>query len=179
MVYEECEYWEKRHAHSKRKCEQYRESVDRLGAHLEEEKVLADAQRQNYEQKLARLSSQLEEGKTLAAAQRQNYEKKLARIGSQLEEEKSLAAAQRQSFELELSRLNSLHIRSVNLTGTGLEPVSDQEFGTAFRDLRDQVPPLPPGRDVLYRIFPCSRYRKLTAARSENGVKRRTTNAQS
>ena len=99
--------------------EQYKESVDHLNTQLEEEKRFVDAQRQDYEQKLARL-------------------------GSQLEEEKALAAAQRQSFERELNRLNSLHIRSVNLTGTGLEPVSDQEFGTAIRDLRDQVPPLPP-----------------------------------
>lgn len=71
----------------------------------------------------------------------------VGRLNVELEEEKALAATRRLDYDRELDQqkakfdeLNSLHIRSVNLVATGLEPISDQEFKTSIRGLQDQVP---------------------------------------
>ncbi|KAF8243916.1 hypothetical protein K440DRAFT_32096 [Wilcoxina mikolae CBS 423.85] len=64
----------------------------------------------------------------------------------ELDEEKNLAATRlvKHQHELEVQqhkfdRLNAAHIKNVNSVGTGLEPITDQEFTSKFRDLQDQI----------------------------------------
>jgi len=70
----------------------------------------------------------------------------IERYKHELEEEKTLAATRLANHQHELEvqkskfdRLNAAHIKSVNSVGTGLEPITDLEFTSKFRDLQDQV----------------------------------------
>lgn len=104
-AYRAWDYWENMSTDFERKCTQYKESISRLSAQLEDEKALAADRRQAYDQELDQQKAKFDE-------------------------------------------LNSLHIRSVNLVATGLEPITHQEFSASIRGLQDQVPSPSPACDV-------------------------------
>lgn len=132
---EDCEHWKNRYSRTKRRCEEAERSCEQYVGRCEQ-----------YKDSINHLRVQLEDEKTLAAAQRDSYE--LA-----LEQQKA-----------KFDKLHSQHIRSVNLVGTGLEPITDQEFKGTIRELQDQVhPPPPPPRAmcvvrvrVVLNAAPCA-----------------------
>jgi len=78
--------------------------------------------------------------------QKSKWKESSDRYRRELDAEKDLAATRlvKHQHELEVQygkfeRLNAAHIKSINSVGTGLDPISDQEFTTKLRDLQDQV----------------------------------------
>jgi predicted RNase H-like nuclease (RuvC/YqgF family) len=90
--------------------------------------------------------SQLVTDKRELQEQKSKWKESSERYRRELDEEKNLTATRMAKHQRELEAqqgkfelLNAAHIKSINSVGTGLDPISDQEFTTKLRDLQDQV----------------------------------------
>jgi DNA repair exonuclease SbcCD ATPase subunit len=88
----------------------------------------------------------LEDDKEKLKDSKSQYREKVKRLEHAIEEERSASANRLQSYQDALeaekaksSKLTTEHIKSVNSVGTGLEPITDEEFIKSFRTLQDQV----------------------------------------
>jgi hypothetical protein len=77
---------------------------------------------------------------------KEKYKEAYRNVRKDLDDEKQLAfnTTQRmqdklQHYKNELEELHTSHMRSVNDVGTGLQPISDQEFEKRIRSLHDEV----------------------------------------
>jgi hypothetical protein len=89
-------------------------------------------------------SSQLEITKLQQSKEKYKTENEILR--RKLEEQRIQYSSASEKYQSEIDRQNSKcdalqasHIRAVNNIGTGLEPISDQEFETRFQALHDEV----------------------------------------
>jgi hypothetical protein len=88
--------------------------------------------------------NEVELGKLYTA--KENWKEACGKARKDLEDEKQLSnntvqrlQSELQHYKIELEELHTSHIRSVNNVGTGLSPISDQEFQKRIRSLYAEV----------------------------------------
>ncbi|KAF8541132.1 hypothetical protein BDD12DRAFT_830360 [Trichophaea hybrida] len=112
--------------------------IKELRTKLKEAEDIAERRLQRYRDLVTKYNDLLD--------QKTKWKDSSDRFRRELDEEKNLAATRLVNHQHELEvqqhkfdRLNAAHIRNINSVGTGLEPITDQEFTSKFRDLQDQV----------------------------------------